>query len=233
MRSRWLLIPVVIACCASAGDAFDVGSRMTAEATVASAEGSHAAEASLRELSVRVKGKTSYAVQFIVLDPATGVFWTETLRKPSPLQAQTLWKEWYAPHRFVSNDGQIAAFRLRDVFLFASASTRRALSLGEAEEQTLDEVRRDLVSTWPIANASPKGPTRVNLEAELGGSFLLDSVFHPALLGLTIDSIAFADGQWVVSIRNERNETGRLFFTEELQYLRAERLPNDGQDKDR
>jgi hypothetical protein len=67
----------------------------------------------------------------------------------------------------------------------------------------------------------------------LGGSFLLDSEFHPALLGLTIDSIAFADGQWVVSIRNERNETGRLFFTDDLKYLRAEKRSNDEQSKDR
>jgi hypothetical protein len=41
-----------------------------------------------------------------------------------------------------------------------------------------------------------------------------------------------ANGEWSISIRNERNETGRLFFTEDLKYLRAEKHPNGEKAKD-
>lgn len=103
----------------------------------------------------------------------------------------------------------------------------------EAEEGTLDEVRRDLENSWPIKGSFPEGThTRVWLDGALGLPFVFDSVIHPALIGLAIDSIAFADGQWVVSIRNERNETGRIFFTDDLKYLRAEKRSNDEQSKD-
>jgi hypothetical protein len=122
-----MFVPVVIACCASAGDAFDVGGRVTVEATIASSAGMRPAEASLRELSVKVKDRTSHAVQIIVLDPMTKLFFSETLRNPKPLHAQTVWKEWFAAYRFASNDKQIAAFRLRAVFLDASVSSRRAV----------------------------------------------------------------------------------------------------------
>lgn len=216
-----MLVPVAIACCASAGDAFRAGNRVPFEARIESQGDSRPAEASLRELTVTVNGKTSHGMQVIVRDPVTGVFWSDALRSPRPHDAPQVLRDWYGAFRFAASDTQLAAFHLHPPFLDATVSTRRAPSLAAAEEMTLDETRRDLESTWPITDGSPKEPVRVNLESAFGRTFIFDGELHPTLLALSIASIAFDEKQWVVTIRNERNETARLVFSETLEYLHA------------
>jgi hypothetical protein len=208
MRHLLLLAPVAIACCAAAGDAVRPGARAAGEASIASPAGARAGEVSLRELGVTVKGAALHAVQIVVRDPATGLFWSDVMRKAKPMQAREVWNDWWAAFRFAANDEQIAAFHLHSPFLDATSSGRRAASLPEAEEIALGEVRGEA-----------KEPVRVNLEQALGRAFVYDSEIHPARLGLTIDSVTFENDQWVVTIRNERNATGRLFFSRSMNHV--------------
>ena len=204
MRFLWIIAPVAIACCATAGDAFRTGARAAGEAAIASPSGPRPAEVALRELTATVKGKTSHAVQIIVRDPATGLFWSDVLRNQKPLQAAAMWTEWYAAFRFATNDQQIAAFHLHSPFLDATSSDLRAGSLTEAE------AKQNTLAT--------REPVRVSLEEARGRAFIFDSELHPAPIRLSLDSITFQNDEWIVSIRNERNQTGRIVFSESLKY---------------
>jgi hypothetical protein len=221
MRALLMLVPVAIACCASAGDAFRAGNPMPFEARIESRGDSRPAEASLRQITVTVNGKTSHGLQVIVRDPVTGVFWSDALRSTRAHDVQQVRRDWYGAFRFAASDTQLAAFHLHPPFLDATISTRRAPSLAAAEELTLDEIRRDLESTWPITDGSPKEPVRVNLESAFGRGFIFDGELHPTLRTLSVAAIAFHEKQWVVTIRNEQNETGQLVFSETLEYLPA------------
>jgi hypothetical protein len=217
MRALWLLGLVAVACCVPAGGAFEPAGRMTAEVRVAGDGVARIAETSLRELRQTAGGRTSHGVQIVVRDAATGLFWTDLLRNPKPLHAPSMWTGHYAEFRFAANDRQLAAFHLRTVFLDASLSERHAPSLAAAEEQIADEMHRELESTWPITSTAPRDPVHMSLESALGRAFVFDSDLGPTVRRMTIESIASDHGLWIVTIRNDRGDTGRIVFSETLQ----------------
>ena len=169
MRLAVILVSIAVAYCTAAGDGFETGVRIASEVMIASPSGPRPAEVSLREITVKVSDKTSHGVQIIVRDPVSNRFWSDLIRSRKPLQAQTMWNEWFAKFRFASNDKQIAVFHLHVPFIDATVSSSEAGSLLAAEQATLKEVRRELENTWPITRKSPP-VTSGSAPSQPGGS---------------------------------------------------------------
>lgn len=212
---------LILAASAASADELRPGAELVAEAPIVAGRQLRMGEASFRELVLTVGAKTSHAVQIIVRDPATGLFWTLVERSDRPLTAASVRAQTIARNRFAIADGKMIVFRLQGPNVVLFSSQRMSASLAAAVADLQSEVQRELATTWPITGAFPQDTAvqTVALSAALPWQFLADSQLHPSPYRLSIDSLSFSFGRWVLKLRNEKDVVEALCFSQSLKPL--------------
>jgi len=206
---------------ALAADEMRPGAGLLSQVPVVSDGVARSGEVSLREFVFEARGKTSHAVQMIVRDPATGLFWMLLQRSDTPLTAAAVRSHELVRHRFAVRGGRLIVFRLETGRVALLESRRTARSLDAALSETEPEVERELATTWPITTTfPPAGEVQsVLLSTALPTPFLVDSPLHPSPYRLSLRSLAFVKGRWDLTLENEKRAVAHLFFSESLRPL--------------
>jgi len=207
---------MILVASAALADEVRLGAGLVAEVPLVASGQLSTGEVLFRELVLTVGAKTSHAVQIIVRDPATGLFWTFAERSDRPLTAASVRAETMAQHRFAIADGKMIVFRLQGPNVLLFSSERSSGSLAAAVAALEYEVQHELATTWPITGAFPKDTAirSVSLGSALPWQFLADSQIHPSPYRLSADSLAFSRGRWILTLRNEKGAVDRLCFSQ-------------------
>jgi hypothetical protein len=215
------VLPLLLLVAATPTEELRTGDRLFADVPIIAHGAAHVGEASFREIALTVGERTSYAVQILVRDPATGFVWTLTERSDKPLKVAAVRTAVMAASRFAVADQKLIVFQVHgpDLLLFTSRRVSRSFARAIAETEL--DIRRELASTWPITGALPKETAlrSVALNTVLPWQFLVDSQFGPTAYRVDVDALSFAHQRWDLALRNEKGVVEHLYISPSLRPL--------------
>lgn len=186
----------------------------------------HIADLSNRSVAVTPPGKkTAYGSLILPRDPKTRLFWWQLLPNDRPFTLDEARAE-AAELAFVSNDAQLVCFRLAGRSLAARSSDLHPPSLDAGQNQVRKEIETQLTTTWPSTSfAPPQNYVQYDLVGLLGPGFVFTGTDSRPTFPVSISRTAWERRRWVVELRNDIGDIGRIEISFALRVLRAELNP--------